>query len=135
MLHLSALLFLTNAAHAAFRELWLYVLAFISLATTSWVHHGNRDTVDPRLGPVHFWLDQVAVWAVILTGAYYLLTYLTPTQQLVPAIAFATVGLLYVYGAYANCFCFDRDQAVATRTHVCMHAISSVGHHAILAGL
>ena len=135
MLHLSALLFLTNAVHAATRHLWLYALAFISVATTSWVHHSNRDSIDPLLAPIHFWLDQIAVWTVILMGAYYFVTRLTPSEQLIPAITFAFVGVLYVYGSFANCFCFDEDRQFATSSHICMHAISSIGHHSILAGL
>jgi hypothetical protein len=133
MLHLSAMLFLTNAIHALYQNLWMYALAFIALATTSWVYHGNRDT--PNLFPLHFWLDQVAIWVVISIGAYYFVTQLTPTEQLIPTIAFITVGILFGYGSYANCFCFDGDSQVSINSHACLHAISSIGHHAILAGL
>lgn len=113
----------------------MYGFAFIALATTSYVHHSTRDYIPTELRDVHYTIDQVAVWAVILTGAFYFITSLSPADGLLPVITFATVGLLYVYGKYTRQFCFDADRTVAQRSHICMHAVSSIGHHAILAGL
>lgn len=134
MLHISSLLFLTNALHAAVRGLWLYSFAFLTLTTTSWINHSRYASLDP-MQDIYFWYDQVAVWGVILIGAYYFITRLRPEDRVMPAITVSFVALLYTFGQATGSFCFDEDKTVAKPTHICMHAMSSLGHHSILSVL
>jgi hypothetical protein len=130
MLWLTGLFFLTNAAHAATRGYTAYAAAFVALAVTSFFFH-RADDNDRQ---VIFWLDQLALWCVILIGAYYWQG-LRLVDKWVPAACLFGVGALWYGGFITESFVFSKQEALSRPSHGIMHLLSSIGHHAILVGL
>ena len=69
MKHITSIVFLTNAAHALFRGVYLYSAAFAALTLTSIALH-VADTDDAERNTL-FWVDQAAIFSVFLIGLYY----------------------------------------------------------------
>jgi hypothetical protein len=132
MLWLTGLFFLTNAAHAAARGATTYAAAFVALAATSYIIHSMPPDTDHR--QLIYWLDQLALWCVILIGAYYW-QQLPTEQRWVPLAAIAAVAALWFSGAATEEFAFSLDDTKRIPAHGIFHALSSIGHHIILAAL
>lgn len=132
MLWLTSLFFLSNAAHAVIRGYIVYATAFVALAVTSYVIHSTpKDNEQRRL---IYWIDQLALWCVILIGAYYW-QQLPTDQQWVPLAAVAAGAALWFGGAVTESFAFSPTITLRLPAHGVFHALSSMGHHAILASL
>lgn len=132
MLWLTGLFFLTNATHAASRGYWLYAAAFTVLAATSYFYHSSAQQ-QPQDRQLITALDQLALWLVVLLGAYYWqqIPHTNPMRW-VPIAAVTSVGLLGYGGALTESFVYSRDAMTGNVSHGVLHAISSMGHHAII---
>lgn len=126
MLWLTGLLFATNAVHAAARKAWIYAAALAALAITSYLWHAR--TTDSQL---LFWLDQLALWCVVLLGAYYWQR-MTGNDRWIPAILVIAVISMGYGGALTESFVYDSDESINRPAHGIVHVLSSIGHHAIL---
>ena len=113
VLHLTGLLFLTNAIHAAWKGQWIYSSAFIFLTLTTFILHSERSYDSPIL----YWLDQVAMYLVIGIGAIYFWSQHLFLQSL------AGLCVIIIIVLYR----FREDGA-----HALIHLFSSVGHHYLL---
>lgn len=112
MLHLTGLLFLTNAVHAAWKGQWIYSIAFLFLVQTTYlVHDGVYDNL------ALYWLDQVAMYIVIGFGAKYFWNQHFFLQTLA-GLCIIVVILL--------------RQLREVGAHALIHLFSSVGHHYLL---
>lgn len=114
MILLTSTLFGLNAAHALIRGCWAYATAFGALTVTSWWYHadGAYDST------AAFALDQLAISAVVLIGAYYV-SKQSLTQIILPIITFVGVCVLYNQGVQ----------------HELVQLICSLGHHCIMVGI
>ena len=128
MLWLTGLFFLTNALHAVVRGYNVYAIAFTVLAVTSYVYHAYPTTLFTKV------LDQCALWSVILLGALYW-QQLPPAQRWIPLACVTAVILLWAGGYLTESFVGHVDPSINTPSHGLVHALSSIGHHAILAAL
>ena len=117
MLHVTGLLFLSNAVHAVYKRLYGYGLAFLALSTTTFFVH--QDTTD-----LIWWLDQAAIFAVVCCGAVYVV-YGTLLWQILAVVCVTTVLYLDKTGRED----WDPEE------HKWIHMLSSIGHHAVLLGL
>lgn len=131
MLALSSLLFATNTVHAWTRSAYLYSAAFAGLTVPSVALH-TSDKSRLYENP-WFWIDQLMLVAVFATGLWYIL-HGSLGAQTVAVITCALVFALY-YGYLMDSCCFDQCTESATFAHACMHAIGSIGHHCVIAGL
>jgi hypothetical protein len=119
MLHITGLLFLTNAIHAVYKRLYGYGLAFVSLAFTTYLVHQERYTTE-----LIWYLDQAAIFAVVCCRAVYVV-FGALWYQIAAIICVATVIYLDKTG----------QDVWNPEEHKWIHLLSSVGHHAILLGL
>ena len=130
MLWFTGLLFVTNAVHAATREAWVYATAFAALAATSFLLHSKpADAADRQL---FWWIDQLALWCVILIGAYY---WQRGDRNWIPIALVSSVALMWYGGHLTESFTFSPDATIAKPAHGVLHVISSIGHHVILSGI
>jgi len=119
MLHVTGLLFLTNAIHAFYKRLYGYGLAFLALATTTFFFHQEQYVTDTI-----WYLDQSAILVVVCCGAVYVV-YGALWYQIAAVACIATVMYLDKTGR----------EDWNPEEHKWIHMLSSVGHHAILLGL
>lgn len=131
VLALTSLMLGTNAVHALFKHYIIYGLAFFFLTTTSLLLHTCKKDNSPYHKTV-FWLDQIAILSLFLIGLYY--TFQIPGSLFIIAVISIIMCIAYYYYGYlTNTFCWDPENG--TMYHGLMHAIGSVGHHAIMLGL
>jgi hypothetical protein len=123
VLHLTSLVFTTNAAHAFAKGLGAYGIAFASLVITSVLYHMG-DTKEPIL----FWYDQMMVWLVISIGFLYFVC----APRMVALCAFLVVAVLYAGGYCTETLCFSPSKETQTTYHALLHIVSSLGHHVII---
>ena len=125
--------FLTNTyrLHNKPNHHWYYY-AFLLLTCSSTLHHAYPDHM------LMNYIDKVAAYAVIYQGWKPYYKYIKSDSKNVYSVVSAinvttcvTVIWLYVYGYYANKYSFDQT-GMANVYHVGMHALSSIGHHAII---
>ena len=109
-----------------------YFYAFLLLTCSSTLHHAYPDHM------LMNYIDKVAAYAVIYQGWKPYYKYIKSDSKNVYSVVsainvttFVTVIWLYVYGYYANKYSFDQT-GMANVYHVGMHALSSIGHHAII---
>jgi len=123
MLHVSGLIFLTNAIHALSKRLYVYTVLFMILTSTTFVLH-RHDLYDTPM----YWIDQIAIFAVVALGSWYCWN-AHWTVQIFSIITIAATGYLYIKAQeeYPNDSWAD--------AHALMHLISSIGHHGLILGL
>jgi hypothetical protein len=119
MLHVTGLLFLTNAVHAVYKRLYRYGLAFLALSITTFFVHQEQYTTD-----LTWYLDQSAILVVVCCGAVYVV-YAKIPLQIIAVVCIAAVLYLDKTGRDD----WDPEE------HKWIHMLSSIGHHAILLGL
>ena len=127
---MSSLFFVTNVHHLSYKQHPYYKLSFILLTVTSLLYHSFRDVI------FFYYLDQLAVYNIVLLGGYEYYKYLNrdsnniyTSSSLINVTSFISVILLYIYGycRKENTTCIYQDNC-----HSLLHAITSVGHHAII---
>ena len=120
MLHVSGLIFLTNAIHALSKRLYLYTVLFLFLSTTTFILH-RYDLYDTLM----YWIDQIGVIAVIVLGSWYCWN-AHWTVQIFSITTVAIIGYLYIkeQEEYPNGSWADN--------HALIHLISSIGHHGLI---
>jgi hypothetical protein len=106
-------MFLPNAVHCLLRAKYLYGIAFIFLTITSSLVWSGYD---------YYWVDQFAIYIVVLIGGYYSLQ----TRY----FAVAILSILYVIWIHNQGKIYNTFE-----WHHQVHLVSSLGHHAILLGL
>ena len=123
MLHLTSLLFGTNAAHAFFRNKFFYAGLFVLLMTTSILWHSSQKLEEAFMP--FFWLDQAAIAAVLVMSGYYV-SRMKSNQWTLVGLLGAIAGLSW----YLCYICtWDRSYPVE---HGCLHALVSAAFHTIL---
>lgn len=116
----TSVMFLTLAAHAWLRGLWLYSLAWVGLSVTSVLVHG--------------WglcrkVDKALVYAVVALGAYYYYVLVWVGQKHTLSYLLLTVPVVTFVG------CVLLYHVVRDRVdHVWVHVLTMLGHHCILFG-
>ena len=127
---MSSLFFVTNVHHLSYKQHPYYKLSFIHLTITSLLYHSFRDSI------FFYYFDQLAVYNIVLLGGYEYYKYLNrdsnniyTSSSLINVTSFISVILLYIYGycRKENTTCIYQDNC-----HSLLHAITSVGHHAII---
>jgi hypothetical protein len=126
MLHLTSLLFGTNAAHAFFRNKFFYAGLFILLMVTSVLWHSS-----PKLElefMTVFWMDQAAIVAVILMTLFYAQT----LKGLYLWIMLGLVGSIVALAYYLCTASWSRSYPIE---HGTLHLLSSLCFHTVLGSL
>jgi len=126
----SSLFFLTNVHHLSYKQHPYYKISFIILTTSSLLYHSFRDVI------LFYYFDQLAVYNIILLGGYEYYKYINSepkniytTSSIINVLSFGAVIMLYFYGycTRENTTCDYQDTC-----HSILHAITSIGHHAII---
>lgn len=130
MMEWSALIFLTNTLHAAFRGYGLYAAVFLILAITTIFFHTSDKT-----DPFPFWIDQLAIYSAFLIGLMYFLRIDSPFYKFVAVVSILLILSIFFGGYATSSLCWDSDTNTQNTYHMGIHLIGSVGHHCIMAGL
>jgi len=123
MLHLTSLLFGTNAAHAFIRNKLFYAGLFILLMITSVAWHSSPK-LEPEFMPI-FWLDQAAIAAVLVMSGYYV-SRMKSNQWILIGLLGAIAALTWYLGALCS---WERSYPVE---HGTLHALVSATFHTIV---
>ena len=124
------IVFLTNVQHLSYKQHPYYKLSFILLTGTSILYHSFRDVI------FLYYLDQLAVYNIVLLGGYEYYKYLNrdsnnmyTSSSIINITSFISVILLYGYG-----YCSKEHTSCSYQDicHSILHAITSIGHHAII---
>jgi hypothetical protein len=127
---ISSLFFVTNVYHLSYKQHPYYKLSFILLTGSSLLYHSFRDSI------FFYYFDQLAVYNIVLLGGYEYYKYLNrdssniyTSSSLINVTSFISVILLYMYGycSKESTTCIYQDNC-----HSLLHAITSIGHHAII---
>ena len=127
ILVLTSLFFLSNTVVAFYKDYVIYGILFLILTITSVLTHY---TYDPFIRKV----DKLAIYAVVLYGAYHMIRHLSMEQWfhaiIIVGLFFSTI-IMYHYGQETGTMCFDSNHNIACMYHGVMHIIGSIGHHLI----
>ena len=126
---ISSLLFLTNSAGNVYLENYAYAIFFLILSIVSTIHHNNN--TDEL-----FLYDQIALYVVIIYGAYYFFNKQDYNSIIYITIIglFVSCGILYYIGKKTENFCFHPCKEQSDNYHALMHICASIGHHLIVFG-
>lgn len=118
----SSLVFTTNMTHAFLSGLYLYSFCFACVTITSLVVHTEYNIYTSII-------DRLAIASIVIYGGYRGWnrmdgSFRTWMILLLCAITFIITIWIYVYITFLS----NHNSLY----HVCMHCISSLGHHAIL---
>jgi len=125
MLHLTSLLFGTNAAHAFFRNKFFYAGLFVLLMVTSVLWHSS-----PKLEPEFmtiFWMDQAAIAAVTLMTLFY--------AQRITGLRWIMLGLICSIAALAYYLCTASWSRSYPAEHGALHLLTCLSFHTVLGSL
>ena len=126
ILWVSSLVFLTNVIIGIYCTHYLYSLLFFMLTVSSLAVH-TEDT---------FWvnlIDKIIIFSIFLYGLYITCTRVKTAKNIFFIVStFLFCVVVYIFGFFNNCFCFDESSDIAKSYHVCMHIIGSIGHHYIM---
>jgi peptidoglycan/LPS O-acetylase OafA/YrhL len=128
MLQFTSLLFITNAAHAYFRNFLFYATLLLLLTAASVAWHSS-----PKLEPDSmniFWMDQAIIWATIIMSIFYVIQMRSPTYKILLAL-FALVACALSIYLMIGC---DWNKEYPTE-HSVFHGIVSICIHCAIAGL
>ena len=120
----STLFFLVPAALAVQMGLMAPAIIFSCLVVASISYHTTKDST-------LFWIDQVACAAAI-GGLGYLAWITGPIGYVIGVLTAGACGLLYYYGWYTTSLVWSPEFWPATRAHILMHTIATVGTVAAL---
>jgi len=74
--------------------------------------------------PILFYIDQVAIYLLAVHCFLIALTSLyTPP---IFCLYFGYMTIVYVYGQYNKCFCFDPEETIADRYHASIHILGTI---------
>lgn len=123
MLHLTSLLFGTNAIHAFIRNKLFYAGLFVLLMTTSVAWHSGQK-LEEAFMPI-FWLDQAAIAAIVVMSIYYA----SKIRKNI-GVLLSIIGAIAALGYY---LCFNCTWNVSyPNEHGVLHALCSACFHTIL---
>ena len=128
MLQFTSLLFITNAAHAYFRNFLFYATLLLLLTVASVTWHSS-----PKLEPDSmniFWMDQAVIWATIVMSIFYVTQMRSPIYTILLALFALVASALSIYLVF-GC---DWDREYPTE-HSVFHGIVSICIHCAIAGL
>ena len=81
-------------------------------------------------------LDKLAILIILIYTAYILLKKLRKSANYsILTFVFLTffgVTYLYFYGYLTEKYCFDRDTEYSEVSHIFLHFLACIGHHAVL---
>ena len=121
-LKITSLLLILPALYAWSNNIIQYGYAFYFLSLTSYIYH-NESLVFENTKKVDFWIDQIALWNVILIGTYYHYTYCQNKilKIIVPILCFSCL-VIYII----NYKIYD------SRLHMLIHIITIIDHIIIM---
>jgi hypothetical protein len=125
----SSLLFIANAVTAFIRGYYSYSFLFIILTITSVLVHSDKNNIIIR------YLDKVAIYSIVIYGAYVLYNKINTKNLFKCFVAFITFVFciyLYFYGFFSKTMCFSEDKFIGNIYHCVMHIIGSLGHQFII---
>jgi hypothetical protein len=128
MLQFTSLLFITNAAHAYFRNFLFYATLLLLLTAASVAWHSS-----PKLEPDSmniFWMDQAFIWATVIMSIFYV----TQMQSLTYKILLAIFALIAISISVYLVFGCNWDREYPTE-HSIFHGVVSICIHCAIAGL
>jgi len=122
---LSSLLLILPALYAWSKNKIGYGYAFYCLCITSYIYH-KRPYLEQANNKFNFWVDQVAVYNVVLIGLYYYLFYCKNliSRILVPILCFSCL-VIYILNS----------KITDSRLHMLIHIITIIGHSMIIHSL
>jgi hypothetical protein len=142
---LSSLLFSTNIIGNFYLENYIYAIFFLLLFISSCIYHYINsdesfgfDTSNTacKYQDITFFVDQLALYAVIIYGGYYFINkkdYNLLVYSII-IIMFISCAILYFGGKIFEHLCFHPDKNCSDKFHVLMHICASLGHHFIVFG-
>ena len=134
LLAYSSFVFFTNVLTAIYKNSYIYSFLFLFLTTTSILFHSNNTNVEA------FFLDQIAVYCVVIYGFYLLYTKMIKTKWnfvkcgiiLFIFITFILSLYLFYYGLFTKTLCYDKNKYISNMFHCLLHFISSLGNHLLI---
>lgn len=122
---LSSLLLILPALYAWSKNKIGYGYAFYCLCITSYIYH-SESLVFEDTKKVDFWIDQIAVYNVVLIGLYYYLFYCKNliSRIVVPILCFSCL-VIYILNS----------KITDSRLHMLIHIITIIGHSMIIHSL
>jgi hypothetical protein len=135
LLVFSSFMFLTNVLTAIYKASYIYSFLFLFLTRTSILYHYNDKT-----NVEGFFLDQIAIYCVVIYGFYLLFTKIIKTKWnmvkcgiiLFIFITFILSVYLFYYGFFTETLCYDKNKYISNMYHCLLHLISSLGNHLII---
>uniref|UniRef100_A0A6C0DDH0 Uncharacterized protein n=1 Tax=viral metagenome TaxID=1070528 RepID=A0A6C0DDH0_9ZZZZ len=130
VLFFSSFIFITNIISAYYKNYYMYSFLFTCLTITSLIVHTN-DNIYTNF------IDKVSVLSIVTYGSFVLFNKCMNEDSyvIIPAgvfILFLLCIYLYIYGYCNKMYCFHRKKCIASKYHMLLHIISSVGHHFII---
>lgn len=127
ILRYSSLIFLTNVFFGIWYNLYLYALLFLLLTFSSVMVH-TEDTLFINI------VDKIIIFLIFLYGlhSFFQKNYNNFKLFILIVSTFLFCIVVYIYGFFNNCFCFDECENVAQCYHASMHLIGSFGHLLLL---
>lgn len=123
----TSFLFLSNAAHALWKQKFLYGISFLFLTVSSiLLRKVNEEDYSTLLV-----IDRAYIGVVVLLGFLYFLK-LSTLQKVIPLCLFLLIVIFYSYGKQNECFTCDKDYETSHFYQSMIHLVSSLGHHCIL---
>ena len=121
-LKLTSLLLILPALYSWSKHKIGYGYAFYFLSLTSYIYH-SESLVFENTKKVDFWIDQIALWNVVLIGLYYYLFYCKNliSRILVPILCFSCL-VIYILNS----------KITDSRLHMLIHIITIIGHSIIM---
>jgi hypothetical protein len=130
VLFFSSFVFITNIITAYYKNYYMYSFLFTCLTITSMIVH-TIDNIYTNL------IDKVSVLSIVTYGSFVLCNKSMNENAcvIIPVwvfILFLLCIYLYIYGYCNKMYCFDQEKSIASKYHMLLHVISSVGHHFII---
>jgi hypothetical protein len=130
ILFFSSFIFITNAIASFLKKYYFYSFLFLFLTLSSLIFYSGIGQYI-----LTFLIDQVAVFLIVLYGAYVLYNKLSANKFLVVLLIilmFLMCIYLFCYGYFAKQYCYHPNKTIADSYHCLLHFIASTGHHLVI---
>lgn len=130
----TSFILLTNVFTAFYKTSYIYSFLFLFLTMTSILFHANKTNIEG------FYLDQLAIYCVVIYGFYLLYSKMIKTKLnvvnctiiLFILITFLLAIYLFYYGMFTKSFCYDENKYIANVFHCLLHFVASLGNHLLI---
>jgi len=122
MLEYSSLLFIIPTLFSWYKNNIDYGNAFLFLTYTSYNYHIKSNY---KIKNWKFWIDQFAIFNVVLIGTYNYILYCKTCSKIIVFICFISCIILYLYN----------KNLLSNRIHLIIHILGIIGHNIIIYNL